>query len=127
MQSNDMAQYVIAEADKREEIRNQLAVMPWSPLKMALVREESQRRLDAENQYPFLHCLTEAYHSIAHRTEFQHPDTEIEWLCSPWRQSIFGQPKSDDLVYAPAPSETDPMLQISDADPNSNDPSEQLD
>jgi hypothetical protein len=118
---------ILAELEVRAKTHAELLAMPWSnPQKMSKIRAESQRRLSVEAQHPVLHWLTEAADDMAHSTPVSLKG-EIEWLCSPWRRALWGQSPASDLIWAPAPSETDPMLQISDADPNSDDPVYDLD
>ena len=118
---------VSAELEIRSKTHADLLAMSWSnPQKMLKIRAESERRLSVENQNPILHWLTQCADDMAHSTPVSLKG-EIEWLCSPWRRTLFGQSPQSDLIYAPAPSETDPMLQISDADPNSDDPVYDLD
>ena len=119
---------VLAELEIRSRTHADLLAMPWSnPQKMAKIRAESQRRLSVEAQHPVLHWLTEAADAMAHSTPVSLKG-EIEWLCSPWRRALWGQPPADqaaDLIWATQPqlAESDPILQIADADPNSDDSS----
>jgi len=115
-----------AETRLRLEILDRLSAMPWSPAKMEQIRAESRRRLAVVALYPYLHIITQSMDALAHSVP-GNASSEAEWLCSPWRRMLWGEYPAGDLVYAPAPSETDPMLQISDADPNSDDPVYDLD
>jgi hypothetical protein len=116
-----------AETRLRLEILDKISATPWTnPTKMEQIRAESRRRLAVETLYPYLHVITTSMDSMAHSVP-GNSDSETEWLCSPWRRMLWGQYPGGDLVFAPSPSETDPMLQISDADPNSDDPVYDLD
>jgi hypothetical protein len=102
---------VLAELRIRSQIHNELLAMPWTnSQKMAKIRAESQRRLSAEAQHPILHWLTEAASEMAHETPVSLKG-EIEWLCSPWRQTLPGQVElyADINVYVLVEGDTEPL------------------